>query len=295
MRLDLSRLKVFYIIAQAGNLVKASAQLHITQPALSRQIQMLEHELQTKVFKRTPRGFKLTVEGEKVFVAAKEIIEKAEHLEKTLKDNSDEPQGRIVVKTTPSMGETNLTYHLLPFLERYPLINLKVITGIENIDVHEADVAIRTYIPHQPDLEQLYLRTLHLKLWASKEYLKKFGTPRAAKDLDQHRILAFDEDKHNSYSNTNWILYAGRDSNLPPREPFYQINSIEGLHNAAAQGFGIVHLTKEFVKYKGSLLKEILPTLEGPKLDIYYIFPKRLKKFKRIMLLYDHLRKHLEK
>ncbi|AIL12844.1 hypothetical protein IM40_03880 [Candidatus Paracaedimonas acanthamoebae] len=52
---------------------------------------------------------------------------------------------------------------------------------------------------------------------------------------------------------------------------------------------GIVHLTEEYVKDKGNQLFPILPELQGPEIDLYYIFPQRFKKSKSVMTLYEFL------
>jgi len=59
-------------------------------------------------------------------------------------------------------------------------------------------------------------------------------------------------------------------------------------------GYGIVHLPQEYVKLKGNQLIEILPSLEGPVVEIYFIYPKRFAKSKRILALYEHLFSRLQ-
>jgi DNA-binding transcriptional LysR family regulator len=289
--MDLSRLKIFYKVAREGNLMKAATSLHVSQSALSRQIQMLEQELKTQLFERTSKGVKLTPEGEKVFIVAKDIVEKAEHLEKTLLENPNEPAGDIHIITTPAVGETELTFFLLEFLEKYPDIKIRITTKIDNLNLQDADVTIRTFILNHPELKQLHLKSFHMKLWASQAYLDKFGVPKTLKDLDNHRILVFERDYYNPYSNTNWILHVGIEAEQISREPFYTITSNEGLYKAALKGYGIVHLPKEYVKIQGGGLVEVLPAIEGPRIDVYFIYSKRLEKFKRINLLYEFLHK----
>ena len=60
---DLHQLKIFLKVAEVGSVGKASAQLRIAQPALSRQIRLLEEETGTPLFTRQWRGMKLTAAG----------------------------------------------------------------------------------------------------------------------------------------------------------------------------------------------------------------------------------------
>jgi DNA-binding transcriptional LysR family regulator len=64
LRMELRRLRYFLQVAREGSLGRASRSLGVAQPALGRQIQLLESELGVKLFRRVPRGMRLTDEGE---------------------------------------------------------------------------------------------------------------------------------------------------------------------------------------------------------------------------------------
>ena len=55
--------------------------------------------------------------------------------------------------------------------------------------MREADVAIRTRKPTQPDLIQRKLFAMGFHAYCSPEYIKRFGTPRTLDELDAHRII----------------------------------------------------------------------------------------------------------
>ena len=58
-----------------------------------------------------------------------------------------------------------------------------------DLSMREADVAIRTRKPTQPDLIQRKLFSIGFHAYCSPEYIKRFGTPRTLDDLDSHRII----------------------------------------------------------------------------------------------------------
>ena len=93
--------------------------------------------------------------------------------------------------TTVGLGVHWLTPRLGEFIDLYPDIRVTLITTDEELDLamREADVAIRLRQPTQPDLIQRKLFSVHFHVYASPEYLKRFGTPRTHDDLDQHRML----------------------------------------------------------------------------------------------------------
>jgi DNA-binding transcriptional LysR family regulator len=289
---DFFRLRQFYFIAKAGSLSGAARALDASHTGLSKSLSILEHRLKTKLFIRKARGMQLTTDGEKLFEHTVRNFQDNDAFFKAFLDKGDEVQGEIQILTTPAVGETELTGFLLNFLEKYPkLTSTKIITQTTDFDIQGSDIAIRTAIPNRPDLEQLPLRTFHMKLWASEEYLQKFGTPKDPQELDAHRLLVFSENKHNIYYNTNWIhwlLYIGNGTDQA-RKPFYQINSTEGLHNAAVNGYGIALLAEEYVKIKGSRLVEVLPHIEPQKVDVSFICAKKYANFKRVKALYEYL------
>ena len=72
-------------------------------------------------------------------------------------------------------------------------MRVELILNNEELDLamREADVAIRLRRPAQPDLIQRRLFTIHFHVYASNDYLKRFGEPTTLADLDKHRIVSF--------------------------------------------------------------------------------------------------------
>ena len=75
---DLKQLRTFVEIANCGSLSKASERLRIAQPAVTRQVHLLEAELQTQLFERHSRGVDLTENGRSFLSRARSILRKAE-------------------------------------------------------------------------------------------------------------------------------------------------------------------------------------------------------------------------
>lgn len=102
--MDLRRIRYFVGVASAGGFSAAAERLHIAQPALTRQIKLLEEEFGTRLFKRTPHGAQLTEIGRLLYdhatIALRELEIAADRIE-VAKLN---PRGRVILAVTPSVG-----------------------------------------------------------------------------------------------------------------------------------------------------------------------------------------------
>src|SRR5450756_2297186 len=113
----------------------------------------------------------------------------------------------------------------------------------------EADVAVRTREPTQPDLIQRKLFAMGFHADCSPEYIKRFGTPRTLDELDAHRIITLADGQVAPHlQNRNWLIEAGRNGS-GPREAYFKVNNILGLVRACQQGLGIAALPDYPVSY----------------------------------------------
>lgn len=288
--LDWDKLKIFYYVAKAKSFNRASHELNVSQSALSRSVQLLEHLLKIQVFNRVPKGLVLTKEGEILFEKVAEMMASLEDAKSAIQEEFLEPRGNLKVATTVALASLWLVEIIPGFLEKYPEIELDIIGHDEKLDVkaREADVSIRPFIEDQQDLIQHYLFSCFLQLYASPEYLNKYGCPRVASDLDNHRIITFGESTIRPYSDIDWPLRIGAKQNSM-RKPYISINSSKGASRLAELGLGIVALSKEFPGIAEMNLVPILPKIKGPVIDLYYVYPLALKNSKRVQVLKEYL------
>ena len=76
--MELRHLRYFVSVAEQGSVSKAAQQVHVSQPALSRQIRDLEAELGVQLFDRVGRGIELTAEGEDLLRHCRDVLAQAE-------------------------------------------------------------------------------------------------------------------------------------------------------------------------------------------------------------------------
>ncbi len=75
MEQTLSSYRIFYAVANTGNISKAAKELYISQPAISKSIQKLEENVGVKLFDRSSRGVSLTPEGQLLYTHVKSAFE----------------------------------------------------------------------------------------------------------------------------------------------------------------------------------------------------------------------------
>ena len=277
------KLKAFHIVAKCGSFAQAASQIHLTPSAVSRQIADLEESLGVSLFNRHSRGLAITESGKILYQTTEEILHKLAETEALL--NQKEAQNSLRIATNYDLSTSWLPQYLKEFLSIHPETNLTITSDDNALGLQNNQIAIRTEVPHQPDLSHIHLTTLHFGLYASLEYLEKFGAPKTAVDLDQHRLLTLDE-------NASWPLHLGLKSNQSPRTPYLRINSAYGLMKCVEEGIGIAALSKEFASKN---LIPVLPDQTGPIVKIYYVYQASLKNLKHVTALGEFLQQKLQK
>jgi DNA-binding transcriptional LysR family regulator len=154
--------------------------------------------------------------------------------------------------------------------------------------MREADVAIRLRQPTQPDLIQRKLFSVHFHAYASPDYLKRFGTPRAHEELDKHRIVLLGGGMVPAHlQNRRWLLEIGRDGK-DPRTPHLTVNNVLGVLRACQRGLGISVLPDYLVEENGGLV-QLFGDADTLALDAYFVYPEELKSVARIQVFRDFL------
>ena len=286
--MDWDKLRVFHAVAEAGSFTHAGDTLSLSQSAVSRQISALEDALQVPLFHRHARGLILTEQGESLNRTVREVFAKLAITEALLTESKEKPAGRLKVTTTMGFGSSWLAPRLQAFLQAYPDVSVSLLLDDAELDLamREADVAIRMRPPKQPDLVQRHLMTMHWHVVASPEYLKQHGVPRRAEELDAHRLILFGQ-HHPPVPEVNWLADAGRRPGNP-RRALLEVNSVQAILLAVRSGVGIGALP-DYVVNENPDLVHVLTDLNGPRVDVFFVYPEELRNSKRVAVFRDFL------
>jgi DNA-binding transcriptional LysR family regulator len=143
----LDPLLAFEAAARNLSFTKAGAELHLTQSAVSRQIQQLEDHLKVKLFERRARALLLTESGQLFYRSAQEALQKLHDSARRLRGTP--AQNTVVASTTPGFASLWLIPHLAGFTRGHPQVDVRISASndvIEDLERAGVDLAVR-YMP----------------------------------------------------------------------------------------------------------------------------------------------------
>ncbi|OJW54969.1 MAG: hypothetical protein BGO67_05115 [Alphaproteobacteria bacterium 41-28] len=298
---DWEKAKNFYYVAKLGGFASAGRFLNITQSALSRQVIYLEQHLGCPLFSRHSGGVKLTRKGEELFtIVETTFVGLKGFTRNTHAEMANGKKRKVRIAATRASAAYILNDLILEYNREHPYFIFELIGDDHLIDIvlNDVDIAIRPIhlnvhdISKELNVQQEYLFSAEKKLYASVEYLEKYGEPGTVEDLKDHHLIGYAHPQEHPYSEVNWILKLG----LPEgqlHQPIYASNSIECAIMAAERGLGIISNYDEVDLIKKSKLKNILPHVKCKALKQYFIYQNYLKGDKEIMGLKKYLQEKL--
>ena len=141
--MNLNHLAIFQAVADAGNITAGAERLHISQPAVSKQLQELERSLGAPLLDRLPRGVRLTEAGELLAGYARRLFALEAEAELALAELKGLERGSLSIGASVTIGSYLLPQALARFYKRYPGLELSVeIANTESIQRKLLDGAL---------------------------------------------------------------------------------------------------------------------------------------------------------
>jgi DNA-binding transcriptional LysR family regulator len=127
---DLRHIRAFLALARAGSFTRAAAELHMSQPTLTVQIQQLETALGVKLFDRNKRHVALTPAGRDLLVPLERILIDVEAITTSAEELVEHRRGLVTVAALPSVSAGLLPRAIKRLSESYPGISVRVYDGV---------------------------------------------------------------------------------------------------------------------------------------------------------------------
>jgi LysR family cyn operon transcriptional activator len=276
MNLELYR--TFYAIAKSGSISKASEELFITQPAVSRGIRQLEESLECTLFFRTSKGVKPTPEGKLLLQYIEQAFNFITLGEKKINEVKDLKSGEIRI----GVSDTLCKYYLVPYLKLfntlYPAIRFEVTSPTTPIIIRllkagKIDFGIINLPFDDPLVEMKKIMEVQDCLVTGEKYKQLGYMMRPLAEIVRYPLLLLEK---NSNSRRYIDAYFANHGLTPT--PDYELGNFDLLIHFAKHDFGIACVIKNFIQedLEKENLYEIKPI---EKIPPRHIGVARLKEF----------------
>lgn len=244
MRATSEEIAIFVTVVESGSFSRAAEQLGQANSAVSRAVKKLESKLGVSLLNRTTRQLSLTEEGERYFRRMQVVLQEMAAAENELLESRTTPRGLLRVDAATPVILHFLMPLIRPFRERYPEMNLTLVSSETFINLIErkVDVAIRAGTLTDSSLRARPLFNSYRKIIASPDYLARHGTPQSVAELKHHQCLGFSE----PVSLNTWPISCC-DGQLLEIESEISSNSGETLKQLCLAGNGIACLSDYMV------------------------------------------------
>lgn len=192
--MDLRQLEYFVHVANTLNITKAAMRAHISQPALSRQIRLLEDELGASLFQRKARGVMLTETGQRLLDRTKVLLENVGRMKSDIQSAADEPIGTIRLAASNSLSTLLTSRVVARYRHTYPKVSVHINENtslkVRDTLVQEgADIALLSDRESFTGIITIPLAAESLMLIAPPEVGLSISRPVSAKALTGHNLI----------------------------------------------------------------------------------------------------------
>lgn len=250
MNQNLSSYRIFYTVANTGNISKAAKELYISQPAISKSIQKLEESVGCKLFSRSSRGVVLTDEGKLLYEHVSEAFETLTLGEEKLKRSIELGVGHLKIGVSSTLCKYLLLPYLKEFIRQNPHISISISCQSTNdtlklLEDNKIDIGLIGQPENLKNIHFDFLEEIEDIFVAAKDYLRNLKARGIQKDhiLQSSTLMLLDKNNMtrqyiDDYLQENQIII--KDS--------IDISDMDLLIDFARIGVGVACVIKNFVR-----------------------------------------------
>lgn len=246
MNIDYELYRIFYIVAKNGNITRASKELLISEPAVSKSIKNLEGYLGAPLFTRTKKGVNLTTEGVTLYEYISKGIEYFKSGEAKFNELINLESGTIRIGINTTLTKEFLMPYLETFHKLYPNINIEIRTNLTSelksmlkdglINMHILNL---TNEETKNDFNIIKCKTITDCFVSNKPIKEKISI----KELNNYPLILQDKN-----SNTRKFLDDFANKYEITLKPKIEIGSYYLVSEFSRIGLGIGYVTKNYIK-----------------------------------------------
>lgn len=269
--IDLEKLRSFYYVIKEDSILKASHVMNKDRSTVNKHLLDVQRYYEIKLFERKGRRFDLTAKGRELFKLVQNAIPALENGSTLLKSTKAESNNLSIITTTGIIGVW-LIRKIEKLIKEFEDLHISINGTNSDVDFESCreDIGILYKRLDSKGLSQKKVRTLHTKLFASPEYIKKYGVPKDLTDLKNHKLISYYATFEGNRGNVDWHLKKGLPADTI-RDSHFKINVALTALEAAYRGLGIIAIAEEYEYIENSNLVRVLPDEQGEAFDIYHV------------------------
>lgn len=249
MNIDFELYRIFYTVANNGNITKAAEELMISQPAISKSIKNLEEQLGGQLFVRTKRGVVLTDEGREFYNYIKQAIEFISSAENKFSELINLETGSVKIGISSTLTKNFLLPYLREFHRLHPKIDIQIDTAISAELLHKLkngliDIVIFHVrdVDYGKDIEITKCREIRDCFVVNDSYKDLLNREVSLTELNNYPLLLQDQ-----HSNARRFLDEYTKKYGVSLKPNIELASYALVVEFAKIGLGIGYVTKDYI------------------------------------------------
>ena len=244
--MELDQLRSFVAVAEARSFTRAASLVHLSQPAISRQIARLETELGARLFERYGRRVECTADGKLLLPLARNILARADDASRMIREHAGTLSSKVSLGSTGTVFAHLLAPVLASFIKTYPRVHLNLVER-EDVLLEEAvmngelDCAIVTAWG-SPRVATTHILTEEILLLVPRDHRLAGVSPVCLSSLADEPIVL----PGHSMNMSNLLMDVCRRAGFEPKVP-YRASYVELTKALVRQGLGIALVPKMFI------------------------------------------------
>lgn len=271
-QIRLDDIKLFVEVAQQGSTRKAAKSLLKTRAFIENRIQLLEAQVGKKLFNKSNLGTTLTLEGELLLEKTNEFTRQSANILGFIDSEFRKTKKVTSLVVTEGIG----TFWLMPRIRDFNEAHQEIVLDFKcemkpaNLSSYDADISIQLDRPIDDNLIVSTIGYLHIMLFASSEYVNKFGKPNKLNDLPNFTLI------EQSAHQVNTTPYLEKIGGNPKNLVSMRMNTSSSHAYAIVSGAGIGPLPT----YARTISKNLIPVCDDYHLrrEVYLVCHKEATK-----------------
>lgn len=254
--MNFHQLHIFYTVSEKGSFSAAAQALHMTQPAVTMQVQSLEEYFGTKLFNRSTKRIELSEAGRALMPFARRSIELIRDTDMAMSKFTHMLQGRLQLGASLTIGEYVLPRMLGPFGQQYPniAISMKVMNTaqiLEEIANHQLNFGLIEAPVQHPDMHIEAVMKDELKLIVPANHPLAEASVVSLEDVLKYPFIVREQG-----SGTRQVMeeqFARKNIDIQSVRAVMELGSTGAIKSAVEAGLGIAIISPSSVKHEVTL------------------------------------------